>query len=236
MMPPQKANKSSRARARRATLYALGLLLAILVAPLPAFSQTARDWPIKPVRVEVAFPAGGTVDTLTRLIVARLAVQLGRSVVVENMSGGTGIIATGAVARAAGDGYTLLMGNLSGLVTNRFLHKRLEYDPDAFELIAVAAYFPLVLMANPSTPGKTLAELVAYAKANPGKLTYASYGIGSAAHFQMEMLKQAAGVDLLHIPFRGASDAPPAVISGEVSLYFAPATTAINHYKGGKGV
>lgn len=147
-----------------------------------------------------------------RLISTRLAPLLDQAVIVENNAGASGLIGTAAAARATGDGYTLPMGNSSSLVTNRFLHQRLEYDPDAFELISVVAYFPLMLIANPTKPGKTLLELVSYAKANPDKLTYASFGIGSSAHLQMEMFKLASGVDLLHVPFRGANDAPTTVI------------------------
>jgi tripartite-type tricarboxylate transporter receptor subunit TctC len=209
------------------------VLVTVLAALLPA-SARAAEWPAKPVRIVVAFPPGGTNDTLTRYVAHHLVGALGQPVVVENNAGASGAIATAAIARAPADGYTLLMASTSSHVTNRFLHKRLDYDPDGFEPVSIVARFPLVLIGCPSAPGTALKDLVSYARANPGKLTYASFGTGSTSHFQMEMFRLAAGVDVLHVPFRGATDAVPAVISCNVSLYFTTAGTGINHYRAGK--
>jgi tripartite-type tricarboxylate transporter receptor subunit TctC len=210
------------------------LLVGVVMSAVLLTAFAEASWPTKPVRLIVTYPAGGMSDTLTRLVAVPFGSIVGQPVIVENASGATGQVGVGEAARAASDGYTLLMAGVSNLVANRFTQRKLPYDPDAFEPVTVVAFFPLVLVGNPDLPGRGIAELVAYAKAHPGKLTYASYGVGSASHFQMEMFKLATGLDLLHVPFRGASDAPPAVMRGEVSLYFAPPASVISQYKAGK--
>jgi tripartite-type tricarboxylate transporter receptor subunit TctC len=118
-------------------------------------------------------------------------------------------------------------------VTNRYLQKRLAYDPDAFELVSMVAYTPNILLANPSQPFKTLPEMVAYARANPGKLTYASFGTGTTSHMAGEMLKSVAGIDILHVPYKGAGEAIPALLSGQVSMYFDTIMTGLPQAKSG---
>ena len=125
------------------------------------------------------------------------------------------------------------MGGPAAVVTNRFLQKRLAYDPDAFALVSMVAYTPNILLANPQQPFKTLPEMVAYARANPGKLTYASFGTGTTSHMAGEMLKSIAGIDILHVPYKGAGEAIPALLSGQVSMYFDTIMTGLPQVKSG---
>ena len=125
------------------------------------------------------------------------------------------------------------MGGPAAIVTNRFLQKRLAYDPDAFALVSMVAYTPNILLANPQQPFKTLPEMIAYARANPGKLTYASFGTGTTSHMAGEMLKSVAGIDILHVPYKGAGEAIPALLSGQVSMYFDTIMTGLPQVKSG---
>jgi tripartite-type tricarboxylate transporter receptor subunit TctC len=144
------------------------------------------------------------------------------------------MIGSEAAARAPGDGYTLLMSGPASMVTNRFLYKKLPYDPDAFEKVATVAFTPNILLSNPDLPFKTLPEMIAYAKAHPGKLTYASFGTGTTSHIAGEMLKSMAGIDIVHVPYKGAGDAIPALLSGQVSMYFDTVMTGLPYVKAGK--
>lgn len=178
------------------------LSITMLAASSVALAQ-ARDWPTQPVRIVVPFQAGSATDLITRQLGAGLGKEYGQTFVVENRPGAAAMIGSEAAARAPGDGYTLLMSGPASMVTNRFLYKKLSYDPDAFEKVAVVAVTPNILLANPSLPFRTLPEMVAYAKANPGKLTYASFGTGTTSHIAGEMLKAAAGIDIVHVPYKG---------------------------------
>ncbi|CAB3635472.1 Bug family tripartite tricarboxylate transporter substrate binding protein [Achromobacter pestifer] len=196
-------------------------------------AAAATDWPQHPVRIVVPFQAGSATDLISRQLGAALATELGQPFVVEARPGAAAAIGSASVARSAPDGYTLLMGGPAAVVTNRFLQKRLAYDPDAFALVSMVAYTPNILLANPQQPFKTLPEMVAYARANPGKLTYASFGTGTTSHMAGEMLKSIAGIDILHVPYKGAGEAIPALLSGQVSMYFDTIMTGLPQVKSG---
>ncbi|CAG9168757.1 tripartite tricarboxylate transporter substrate binding protein [Cupriavidus respiraculi] len=206
--------------------------LAGLTASLPGHADSA--WPRQPVKIVVPFNPGAATDLITRQLGQALAKEYGQSFVIENKPGAAAMIGSEAAARAPGDGYTLLMSGPASMVTNRFLYKKLSYDPDAFEKVAVVAFTPNILLSHPSLPFKTLPEMVAYAKANPGKLTYASFGAGTTSHMAGEMLKAMAGIDIVHVPYKGAGEAIPALLSGQVSMYFDTIMTGLPYVKAGK--
>ncbi len=208
--------------------------VAAMAASSLVLAQGPRDWPTQPVRIVVPFQAGSATDLLSRQLGIALGKEYGQPFVVENKPGAAAMIGSEAAARAPGDGYTLLMSGPASMVTNRFLYKKLSYDPDAFEKITVVAYTPNILLSNPSLPFKTLPEMVAYAKANPGKLSYASFGAGTTSHLAGEMLKAMAGIDIVHVPYKGAAEAIPALLSGQVSMYFDTIMTGLPFVKAGK--
>ena len=218
----------------RSSVIRVCLAIAALTASSWSSAQGARDWPSQPVRIVVPFQAGSATDLISRQVGAGLSKEYGKTFIVENRPGAAAMIGSEAAARAPGDGYTLLMSGPASMVTNRFLYKKLSYDPDAFEKIVVVAFTPNILLSDPSLPFKTLPEMVAYAKANPGKLTYASFGGGTTSHMAGEMLKAVAGIDIVHVPFKGASEAIPALLSGQVSMYFDTIMTGLPHVKSGR--
>jgi tripartite-type tricarboxylate transporter receptor subunit TctC len=199
------------------------LLVALATAAVLGLPVAARcqAYPTKPVRLIVPIVPGGSVDLSGRRLAQKLSESLGRPVVVENVSGASGTIGASQVARSAPDGYTLMWCTVGEMIVYRFLSRNQPYD-------AIKDFTPLmagmssitVLASHPSTPGTTLAELIAYARANPGKLTYASAGIGSYFHLAGELFKQAAGVDILHVPYKGAPPAMTSVATGQVKLLF----------------
>jgi len=193
----------------------------------------ANDWPQRPVKIVVPFQAGSATDLISRQLGAALSTELGQPFVIEARPGAAAAIGSSVVARAEPDGYTLLMAGPAAMVTNRFLQKNLSYDPDKFAPVSMVAYTPNILLANPRQPFKTLPEMVAYAKANPGKLTYASFGTGTTSHMAGEMLKSIAGIDILHVPYKGAGEAIPALLSGQVSMYFDTIMTGLPQVKSG---
>ncbi|QHI97542.1 tripartite tricarboxylate transporter substrate binding protein [Xylophilus rhododendri] len=207
------------------------------LAPLAGFDAAWAQgpaYPVKPIRLIVPFPPGGGTDAIARAVGERMGSELGQSFVIDNKPGAGGMIGADAGARSPADGYNLLIGTNSTLVTNKYLYAKMPYDPASFELIGLIGITPLLLLANPSVPAKTVPELVAYAKANPGKLSYASFGNGTTSHLAGELFKQMAGVDMLHVPFKGASEALPAIIGGQVSLYFDTIVSGLPHVKSGK--
>ncbi|WP_251865132.1 tripartite tricarboxylate transporter substrate binding protein [Achromobacter sp. Marseille-Q4962] len=208
-------------------------LAAAALASAAAGAHAATDWPQHPVKIVVPFQAGSATDLITRQLGAALSRELGQPFVVEARPGAAAAIGSAAVARAEPDGYTLLMGGPAAIVTSRYLQKRLAYDPDSFEPVSLVAYTPNILLANPNQPFKTLPEMVAYAKAHPGKLTYASFGTGTTSHMAGEMLKSVAGIDILHVPYKGAGEAIPALLSGQVSMYFDTIMTGLPQVNSG---
>jgi tripartite-type tricarboxylate transporter receptor subunit TctC len=206
---------------------------ALLALALPAAAQEAR-WPAKPVKLVVGYTPGGATDIIARTLAAKLTDMLGQTVIVENKPGATSNIASEAVAKAAPDGYTLLMGTIAN-ATNMTAYKNLGYDTMRdFVHITQTMSAPSVLAVHPSVPAKTLKELIALAKQQPGKLTYASSGNGGSPHLAGEMLKLRAGIDIVHVPYKGATPAMTDLLGGQVTMSFQTALSAIPHLQGGK--
>jgi tripartite-type tricarboxylate transporter receptor subunit TctC len=197
--------------------------LALLVA------QTGRsfaEYPDKPIRLLLPFPAGGAVDIVARVMTAKMAEDLGKPILIENKSGAGGIVATDAVAKSSPDGYTLLLTTPNHTI-NAALQEKLPYDTEKDLVpVSVLAEVPEVLVSYPNAPFKTFAEFVAYAKQNPGKLDYASAGIGTLPHVTMELLLRRVGVQVTHIPYRGAAPAMTDLLSGVVQLKLDTYTTS----------
>ena len=215
-----------------------------LVAALPAacllsvFAPAAwaqADYPSRALRVIVPQPPGGGFDFVARALGERLAKRLGQPVVVENRTGSGTLIGTDAAAKAAADGYTLLTGSVSNMVLNMGLYKNLSYDSlRDFEPVGLAVSYSYTLIARADLPFKTLAEVVAHAKANPGKLTYASAGNGSGQHVLAAALWQLAGVEITHVPYRGAQAAYADLLGGRVDMFFDLTPTTRSHIESGK--
>jgi tripartite-type tricarboxylate transporter receptor subunit TctC len=198
----------------------LALLSTAVLVGAGAGAQ-AQAYPNRPIHIIAPFPAGGGYDFLSRLIGAEMSKTFGQPVVVENKAGANGNIGTDAAAKSAPDGYTLLMGGNSPLALNVGLYAKLPYDPvKDFETISRVATQPNLLAAHPKVPMRTVADLIQYAKANPGKLSYASNGNGSPQHLAAEQLKRMAGIDLVHVPYKGAAPTAAALLAGEVSIAF----------------
>ena len=205
-------------------------LLAFAVA-LPAFGQ---GYPAQPIRLLVAFPAGGGADVAARILAASLSEQVGQTVVVENVSGAGGTIGTARAAHAAPDGYTLLVGTPSTHGANVAVYDKLSYDPvKDFAPVMLIGSSPFMLLAAPSLEAKSVKDLLAMAKANPGKIDYASYGVGSINHLAGELFASLADIDVTHVPYRGSAPAMTDLIAGRVQYTFdGPA--AIGQVKAGK--
>jgi len=203
---------------------------------LPALQAQAQpDWPNKPLRIIVAFAAGSFTDVAARLIGRELTEQLGQQVIVENRLGAGGTLGTNVAARAAPDGYTILMGTSGPLALNPNLYSKLPYDVQRdFSPIMLVATAPHLLAVHPSVPARTVKELIAVAKANPGKLTFSSGGNGGSSHLSGEMFNMLAGVKMLHVPYRGTGPAAIAVVTGEVGLSFVDVLTTLPHVKSGR--
>ena len=195
----------------------------------------AAEWPTRPVRLIVPFTPGGSTDILGREIAQKLQQALGQPFVVENKPGAGGSIGAAAVATAAPDGYTLLMGHIGTLAINPSLYPKLPYDPlTSFSPVALVARVPNVLVVNPAVPAKTVQELVALAKARPGALRYASGGNGSAAHIAMEYFKLRTQTDIGHIPYKGTSPAVTDVMGGQVEVIMTGVPAVLQQVKAGK--
>ena len=212
--------------------FACTALLAFACALGPA---TAADYPVQPIKIVSPYPPGGTTDILARLLTPKLTAALGQPVLVDNKAGASGNIGTEFVARAKPDGYTLLMGNNTGVVINPNLYK-LNIDPsqDLVPVILVALV-PSVLYVHPSVPANTLAEFVALVKKTPGKYAFASAGSGSPQHLAGEMLKIAYGLDIVHIPYKGSGPAITDVVGGQVPVGFE-STVALQPFVQGNRV
>src|SRR5689334_8533339 len=211
----------------RSTFFAVAALLA-----LPA---SAQDYPAKPVRIVVPYPAGGVADLLPRTVGAKLAEKWKQPVVVENKPGASGNIGMAEVARADPDGYTLALAPTGNLTVNQFLFKDLPFDVTRdFMPVTLLATSPNVLVVHPSVPAKTFKELIAYAKANPGKLNFSSPGSGSGAHLAGELLNTEAGIKTVHVPYKGMAPAVSDLVGGQVQMMFAGISTALQHIKAGK--
>jgi tripartite-type tricarboxylate transporter receptor subunit TctC len=191
----------------------------------------SQTYPNKPVRMVVPFPAGGPTDAMARIVSDRLGTVLGQSVVIENKGGGAGgSVGAKFVASADPDGYTILITPGGSLTTGPAVHPNIGYDPDkAFTPVGLLMTSPLIMCVHPSVPAKTIAELVAYAKANPDKLTWGSQGFGTAPHLLAELFKLEERVNILHVPYRGTAPMLAAIVAGEVQIVVDPMTTALPH-------
>ena len=205
--------------------------LAFLTAAAGAW---AADYPVRPVTLVVAFTPGGASDVLARVLARAMERTLGQPLVIENRPGAGGNVAGETVAHAVPDGYTLLVGNNAILATNGALYSKVGFDPEAdFAPIGLIGSQANILVVNPSLPVHSLAELIALARANPGKLNFASSGHGLAAHLAGELFKAATAVDLVHVPYKGAAPALQDVIAGHVQMMFATASSVMSHIREG---
>jgi tripartite-type tricarboxylate transporter receptor subunit TctC len=208
------------------------LLVVLLAAALPA---AAQEWPAKPVRIVVAYPPGGGIDILGRQIADKLTAAWKQPVIVENRPGANTIVATDAVAKSAPDGYTVLLTSDATFSINPHLYAKLPFDTQKdFIPVTMLVLLQQLLVANPSLPANSLQELIKISKERPGSINYASYGSGSQPHLSGEMLKYKAGIDLVHVPYKGISLAVPAVMAGEVQLTFAGIASSMAPLKSGR--
>ena len=211
----------------------LQLSLSIL-ALIFAVTASAQSFPTKPIKIVVPFPAGGTVDFFARVISTKLSEALGQSVLVENRAGAGGNIAAEAVAKAAPDGYTLLMGS-EIIAINTSLYSKIGYDPvKDLAPITLVGTVPNILIVHPSLPVNSVNDLIALAKKTPGKISFASTGQGTSTHLSSELFKLMANVDMLHIPYTGGPPAIADLISGQVNMMFINMPTGITHVRSGK--
>ena len=210
--------------------------VAALFAAAPANAQqtSAADYPNKPVKVVVTVPPGGGVDTVTRFITERLRQKLGQPFVIENKGGAGGNIAAESVFQAEPDGYTLMASQPAPITTNVVLYKKLSFDPAAFEPVAIMSSAPNVLLVKNDFPAKTLQEFMAYVKANPGKLNYASQGPGTTSHLTAELFNKLADTKVTHVPYKGTGPALNDIVAGHVDLIFMQLEAAIKLHEGGK--
>jgi tripartite-type tricarboxylate transporter receptor subunit TctC len=213
---------------------AVALAAAMVLLVCPASTTLAADYPTKPITLMIGFAPGGPSDVMARILTRKMEEILKQPFVIENRAGAAGGIAGAAVARAAPDGYTVLLGTGTILAINVSLYKNLGYDPEKdFEPISVIGTQTNVLYTHPSVPAKSLAELIAHAKDNPGKLSFGSGGIGTPAHLAGELLKIEAKIDMTHVPFRGTGPALQAVIGGHVPMAYNPPSPLIPHIQSG---
>jgi tripartite-type tricarboxylate transporter receptor subunit TctC len=205
---------------------------AALLLAVAAYAQT---YPSRPLRLIVPFPPGGSTDILARALSQKLAEGLGQPVVIDNRPGAGGSIGAEAAAKAAPDGTTLMMGHLGTLAVNAAIYKKLPYDPvKSFAPVCLMAIVPSVLVVNPSLPVSSVAELIAYAKKNPGKLAYGSAGSGSTSHLTTEYFKLATGTDILHVPYKGVGPMLTDLISGQLSMGLNGAPAVMPHVNSGR--
>jgi tripartite-type tricarboxylate transporter receptor subunit TctC len=210
------------------------LLAAALFAAAPAPALAQDDFPNRPIRIVVPLAPGGTSDLLPRMIGEKLTLRWGQPVIVENKPGGALHLGTEAVARAAPDGYTLLLAPQGPLVLSPSLYAKLGYDPAAFVPVTLLARLPYVFVANPKVPVSSVPELVAFAKANPDSLNFGTPGTGSAQHLAVEWFKTLTGVRLTHVPYRGTAPAIADLLAGHVQLMFDNAANALPQVREGK--
>jgi tripartite-type tricarboxylate transporter receptor subunit TctC len=209
---------------------------AACAALLGGTSALAADtWPTKPIRLVVPFTPGGSTDILARLVGQRLYEALGQQVIIDNRPGAGGTIGMEMAARAAPDGYTMVMGHIGTLAVNPTLYAKLTYDPvKDFEPVTLLAKIPNMMAVNPAVPVKSVKELIALAKAKPGTLTYGSGGNGSAAHLATEYFKLMAKVDMIHVPYRGTAPGVTDLIAGQINMMLTGVPPLIQHVKAGK--
>jgi tripartite-type tricarboxylate transporter receptor subunit TctC len=207
----------------------------VTMVMLGAATSPAAEYPGKPIRMIVPFAPGGGVDFTARLVGQKLGAALGQTVVADNRAGAGGVIGTELAAKSAPDGYTLLLGSAGPLAILPGISARLPYDPlRDFAPVALASTLPFLLVVHPSLPAKSLAELIALAKARPGQLNYATAGNGSTTHLVIELFKSMAGIDIVHVPYKGAAPAVADLLAGQVQLMAGDLSTLMPQVKAGK--
>ena len=215
--------------------WAGAVMLGVAIAIVAAGGALAQAWPAKSIRMIVPFPPSGGTDIIARTIAPHLSAAMGQQIVIDNRPGAGGTIGTEMAAKSAGDGYTLLMATTSTHAVAPGLNPKLPYDPvKDFAPIVNVNVGPNILVVTAGLPVKSVKELITYARANPGRLTFSSSGTGTVYHLTAEMFKMMAGVDLVHIPYKGSAQAFPDLISGQVSLMFDLTTSVMPHVKSGK--
>jgi tripartite-type tricarboxylate transporter receptor subunit TctC len=216
--------------------FQLTAVLGVMVtAAAAALAQgVGAKFPDHPIRVIVAVPAGGGVDTVTRMVAAKMQEALGQPLPVENKSGVGGSVAAEYVFNQNPDGYTILASQPSPITTNPFLYKSLNYDPTRLTPVAIMSHIPNVVLVRQDFPAKTVRELIAYAKANPGKINYASQGIGTTSHLTAELFQTLTQTKLVHVPYKGTAPAVTDLLAGNVDLMFNELATSTELYKSGR--
>ena len=210
-------------------------VIALLASALWTAAAYAAPYPEKPVRMICPFPPGGAADMVSRLLAEKMTASLGRQVIIDNRTGAGGNIGVELAAKAAPDGYTILLASSSNFSFSPSLGAKLPYDPQRdFSSIALAVMVPNLLTANVSVPARNIAELIQLAKASPGKVTFASPGTGTTSHIIGELFAHSAGIKLLHIPFKGGGPASVALLGGHVQLLFGSVSTSLPNIKAGK--
>ncbi len=216
-------------------IIAAALLAGTLPFSFPSASAQAQGYPNRPIRAVVPLAPGGGTDTVGRLVSAKLGELLGQQIVVDNRGGGGGVIGTELVAKASPDGYTLLVGSITTNAVNPVLYKKLPYDHIRdFAAISMVGTVPNALVVHTSVPAKSLKEFIAHAKASPGKISYGSAGIGSAPHLSMELIKSMAGINMVHVPYKGAGAALADVLGGQVQALCSSLAGLLPHIKAGR--
>lgn len=210
-------------------------ILLLVVSCLWGVGGAQAQYPAKPVRLVVPFPAGESVDATARLVGQSWSAALGAQILVDNRGGAGGTIGSEAVAKSAPDGYTLLWGNVGPLAIGPGLYKKLGYDvAKDFEPVSLVATLPFVLFASPMLPANSVGELVAYAKAHPGEINFGSTGVGSGLHLIAELFKSVAGIQIVHVPYKGVAQALPEMMSGKVQIAFNTIPAFLPHVKAGR--
>ena len=218
---------------RRRSLQTLAATALFALGAAPAMAQAS--YPSKPITMIVPFSAGGTTDILARVVGQALSTELGQSIIIDNRPGAGGNIGGQAAARAAGDGYTLFMGTVGTHAINEALYKKMPFDPvKDFAPLTRVANVPNLLVAHPSQPFKTVKEMMAYAKANPGKLNFGSSGSGSSIHLSGELFKSMTRLDMVHVPYKGSAPAITDLLGNQIAIMFDNMPSAIQHVRSGK--
>jgi len=213
----------------------LALITSLALLTTAAFAQdAAANYPNRPIKIVVSVPAGGGVDTVTRMVADGLRKKLGQPVVVENHAGAGGNVGADYVFKSEPDGYTLLASQPSPITVNPLLYKQLSFDPTKFEPVAIMTKIANVLLVRPDFPAKDVKEFIAYCKANPGKVNYASQGIGTTSHLTAALFEKVAGVKLVHVPYKGTAPALNDIIASHVDMIFMELASAIRLHQAGK--
>jgi len=214
---------------------ALGIFLAAAAgSSVTDARKGAADFPARPISVIVSVPPGGGVDTVTRIVADKMGTQLGQPVIVENKAGAGGSLAADVVFHSTADGYTLLASQPAPITTNPFLYQSLNYDPKQLVPVAIMSHIANVLLVRPDFPARTVQELIAYARANPGKLNYASQGVGTTSHLTAALFATITKTKLVHVPYKGTAPAITDLIASHVDLMFNELATSLQLHKAGK--